>query len=452
MEETKKLKKLKKAQDNIYHLFEEYFSKECLLIYLGYKAMYISNSTEEVVRKSMEMSLMGIIWTQTLNLIKRKASRINVQPVFNIRDEPDAWSQIEKKVQDEIIYWIGKHDESMFVKQEALIYDQIWIILFRRIILAMEDRCLIHKNRRVEMKCFGEFNTSNLKTIGRRFYTDLVYLAGSSGLPLMMMEIEVSEHAGFIHKDLKKLAVQLSGVLLYLIGAIRKSGKAGSIAFIPNLRVLGGLIFNTEIQMCISRPQLTPDGKFVIIFETQEDWKFELFNCDEMTESFPSSIASESTSDIDIVLKQCIEITEPHEVDAKDVECILSTLDIDIAKKVESENSDDSDDSDDSDEYESYEEEDEFSESDFEIRQTTRDSIASITKFIAFIHQYYESLPQSIADIYRRRPGKPDTRLLYRAATHDLLHTSAGVSPKSQQARLLEVIQNTSFFQKKIKK
>lgn len=81
-----------------------------------------------------------------------------------------------------------------------------------------------------------------------------------------------------MHKDLKKLAVQMGGVLLKLIGAIKNTESSNCRNLIGNLRVFGALISGTSIHFCVSRPEIQDDGKFIIIFDTNsEHWIFDLF-------------------------------------------------------------------------------------------------------------------------------------------------------------------------------
>lgn len=85
--------------------------------------------------------------------------------------------------------WISNFVGSKVVKAEALISGNLWSYVFRRIILALETGSRSQNDSDIQIECFNEYNTDNIEAIGTRFYTDLVYLAGSSGLPLMMVEM-----------------------------------------------------------------------------------------------------------------------------------------------------------------------------------------------------------------------------------------------------------------------
>ena len=81
--------------------------------------------------------------------------------------------------------------------------------------------------------------------------------------PFFLCELAVNSNN--LHKDLKKLAVQMAGVMFHLIERIQRSKEREMIAFLPNLRVFGALVSGSSIEFVISRILFNKNEKIMII-------------------------------------------------------------------------------------------------------------------------------------------------------------------------------------------
>ena len=242
-----------------------------------------------------------------------------------------------------------------------------------------------------QVQCFGQFNTGHVAAISKSFFTDQVFLAGCSGLPLLMVEMAADlrlykvknvheiPHPPEMHKDLKKLAVQMGGVLLQLIGAIKTIRSDNFRALVKNLRVFGALISGTSIQLCASRPEIQDDGKFLIIFDTDSiHWTFDLFRTSFNESVGVPAFEIETINNFDI----------QKEINSVEIEnCVDASIPLFCESAVEINN-------------------DDFVPIDLipgtiNFGNANQVSLVKISKFIGLIHAYYQALPEEVFSIYQ---------------------------------------------------
>ena len=251
------------------------FSAQWDLITNDLKLIYLNESGDAFKRRSFQLSQLGIIWSENLNLAvwkteEKEKFKILLQGSVTLIDSVDYWSRIEDSAKIAILEWMQNFRRSSLVKPEALISGNLWGFILRKILLSIEGNCNVNHNNQSMLQCFGEYNIGSLKSMGTSLSTDYVFTAGCRGLPLLLVELQASRKLfrtkkPSMHKDLKKISVQMSAVLFEKIGMIRKS--SGDTMVLSSLRVFGLLIFDTHVEYFMSRPVIQEDGKFFIIFE-----------------------------------------------------------------------------------------------------------------------------------------------------------------------------------------
>lgn len=163
----------------------------------------------------------------------------------------------------------------------------------------------------------------------------------------------------------------------------------------------------------------------MIVFETKNEWTFDMFGDPIETFSFASRQASSETLPaIEVKIQESVEMQE------KDVESIMSTLSISEAGS----------------------ESDEDGSVTLNLepsklkRPACENTLASLAKFIEFVRDYYSSLPAAVAKIYLES-GVCDNDLGYAPESHKLLHTKAGNSAKLERERLYKAVDGSGIFQ-----
>ena len=176
-----------------------------------------------------------------------------------------------------IIDWLRNYRYSPNVKPEALISKNIWGFIIRKLLISIESSCNLH-TQSDRLQCFPEYNCKNIPAIGAHFFTDFVFTCGNLGLPIFFAELVAMTNAQ-LHKDIKKLAVQMAGSLFHLIGRIRTSQNEEAISSLSKLRKYGALISGSRVEFAVAWPIFNEnDQKFKIIFETHRSgWSFDIF-------------------------------------------------------------------------------------------------------------------------------------------------------------------------------
>jgi hypothetical protein len=207
-----------------------------------------------------------------------------------------------------------------------------------------------------------------------------------------MIELESKDLFGIgdkpltMHKDLKKLAVQMSGVLFHLIGMIKEQQVD-----IYSLRIFGCLISDTKIEFCVSRPVVDDNGKFEIIFESNTNYLgLDLLNglVGTVQEADNSIIEGE-------VEDEHLELNVVIEGEEEDTESDSTGNEFDYSRSLGTPN------------------------------------LKALTNFVGTVHDYYSGLTELLLDIH----NNPDTdpRLVYPNKVHTMLHTSGGATPQLSQ-------------------
>lgn len=302
--------------------------------------------------RSYQLALLGIIWTAALPVP-------DVEQMISFADTDLFWDGMARSTHNAILKWIRGFKFRSQGNPKALISANIWGFVIRELILSIESSCG-HSDEE-QLECIPEYKTSNVSALGAKFYTDFVFMCGCSGLPLFFVELAVNS-AG-IHKDLKKLAVQMAGTLFQLIGIISMTQNSDIMSFLPSLRVFGALISGSNIEFAVSRPVFSSDGKFKIVFETHSDkWSFNIFK-----ESHKSSEESHVSSN-DVTIESPVD--DPMDFDYADI---------------------------------FDEPEDSIEEPSDEIKNPetiNMTAVKAVAFFINHVHSYYSSLPAPILDIY----------------------------------------------------
>ena len=290
-----------------------------------------------------------------------------------------------------IVGWLENFRKSSNVKPEALISGNLWEFVIRKILLSIEESCVSNHSNQSMLQCFGEYDIGNLKSMGTKFYTDFVFTAGCHGLPVLLVELQASRklfHAKrpLIHKDLKKLAVQMSAVLLEIIGMIRK--RSGDTTDLSILRAFGMLIFDTHVGYYVSKPVIQDNGKFTITFEQlskQTDHDLYVNENTAQNIAYPD-LSPFSNSDSDSVID-------------------LENLDLDIQGS-----RDDT----------------------MPPGAVNLETLIALTNFLEKVHDYYSALDESIIELYRNpHDHEKDPQLIYTDIIHKHFHTSGELQQSS---------------------
>lgn len=272
--------------------FKENVSKNHIKFISKLKDLFPHHRNDPNFREVFKLSLLGIIDTARASLFTKNDIK---KEEFNICDfKEDTWNcTLSEASKSYILNWIKAFTVIYNCRPEALITGNLWSVVLRFIALGIEDACTKHSDESDgKIQCFCGLKLESIKAFGgRKYFTDLVYLAGCSGLPLLTVEIapnydiytKTPADIRFpsLHQDTKKLAVEIGTVLLQLVTEIRGSQDTTIKEFLPKLRVFGALISGTQIRFCTSRLQFDSEGKFVILFEEDRDATFELFKSTE---------------------------------------------------------------------------------------------------------------------------------------------------------------------------
>lgn len=388
-------------QANLANLHKN-LSKECFIMYSQLKKVYYTDPTNEIVRKSLHLSITGTIWTEALKF-SPCPSITAVPDVFDSKGSQgatDIWSGMSVQEKTEITDWINKKKKLPSQSTDENLHE-LWGFIFKKLVAAVRA-CKKYRN----IRCFSRYNTTRVKQDTRKNYcTDFVLSRGSLGLPLLMVEIATGEATG-IHKHTRKLAFQMGEVLLHLIGAIRKKRKnEESLAFIPNLRVFGALITGTQIQLCVSRPQVSPDGKFVIIFETkleEQEWTFDLCKC-RRNKNTDNTENTKSTAAIKVPVELLSYVGDSEPDQFKDLLSVFTSLNTEEAKCAENMAINDV-----------ARRSISMVSSFCDCSEVDYEAMASLVNVVELVHSYNLSLPGLIAYIYLDSGVSDDEDLLYK--------------------------------------
>jgi hypothetical protein len=153
-------------------------------------------------------SFLDIVWSEAVQY-SFAAEKALISGI-DFKDSESLWNSLDSSIKEPIYEWLSSYRFCEHVKPEALISENIWGFVLRKMLLAIEIPCIDHSEQN-RLQCFPEFNTSHLEAIGAKFFTDFVFTAGCSGLPIFFAELAISSDQ--VHKDVKKLAVQMAGAL-----------------------------------------------------------------------------------------------------------------------------------------------------------------------------------------------------------------------------------------------
>jgi hypothetical protein len=274
------------------------FDAEWRVIVKKLQAIFKEDKSNVFKRRAFQMAFLGILWSEIIAFpgIKSLKSTVAFKNLSDTSIELDSnssvWDDFDENDKNEIINWANQFCASPNVKPEALISGNLWGFILRKIAMCLEKNCQSSHDQKSKIQLFGEFRAGSIEAIGSNLYTDFVITAGCTGMPLFMAELESrgilhlisskpsSSDKRYLHKDMKKLAVQMAGVLLQKVGMVKKyNEKAGSSKInISALRTFGALISDVRIEFFVSRIIIYNNEKFGIIFESHpEKWAFDLF-------------------------------------------------------------------------------------------------------------------------------------------------------------------------------
>lgn len=391
-------KKRKRTSNELMELLQPlhdiYFSDEWSGIKDELRDLYLEDKTVAFTRRAFQLSLLGILWSKILELPRIRNFASTNQALECLQEtslqldfeNSSVWDRFDENDKNEIFEWIDQFRASPNVKPEALMSSNLWGYLLRKILFCIENGCQAGHDQNSKLQFFGEFNTNVVKSLGKTFFTDFVITPGCTGSPLFLAELESGGILNLIqngssstddHKDLKKLAIQMAGVLLEKIGMIREYNRKASNPNkirISSLKTFGALIFDCNIEFCTSRVEVSEDGKFAIIFESRpEQWTFNIFNGALQTMS--GSTGDEGGSYV-------IEYSEP--IGPVNMECLNA-----------------------------------------------------IANFFHSIHDYYSGLNGDLLQMHLNPDNfEKDPCLIYPEDVHKEMHTCSGFTPKLLQAKL----------------
>jgi len=409
------------------------FNDDWLLICKYLQEEFLEDRHDVVKRRICQMSLMGILWTEGIAIPQIGTFRNNeaLESLHETSLQLDldfaVWENFEETDKREIISWVNEFRVNPNVKPEALILSNLWGYLLRKITMCIEKVCDSDHTQRSKLQCFPEFNTSSIEAMGKTFFTDFVLTAGCKGLPQFFAELEshclldmitqtsTSINNRVLSKDLKKLSVQMAGALLEMLSMVKKFNEAAHIDSridISVLRSFGALITNFNVEFFVSRIKTYNDGRFVIIFESHKrEWSFNLLqdlneipqHQSRTTLNFNEENFSEADFDSDSALENESE-DEPQEPP-------LPSSGYDYSAQIGTAN----------------------------IR-----TLKAMTQFLWHVHEYYSSLDEVLLDMYMRpNDFEKDPSFWFPDDVHDILHTTAGVTPQSTQNTLHESINSS---------
>jgi hypothetical protein len=376
------------------------------------------------IRRAYQLSIIGIVWTEALKVpLVERQSTYELKDYLKLSEVPDVWNQLDDQDRNSVWIWVSEFYLTNQGKPEANISQNLWGYVLRKLLISVESSvCSGGHVETNKLQCFSEYSTENMNTIRGKFYTDMVFLADCTGSPIFFVELAAdpgmhsrgqgrSAPKVFMHKDLKKMAIQMAAALLDKIDLLRKLGKDEKIS---SLRVFGALIFGAKIEFCLSRPIVDAGGKFHILFETnRNEWYFDLFESDSVQQSvsqpeyfiLPSKLAalpvtvSETQSDRDVAMD--FEMIEGESAEA--------SVSFEVGPVPNATR--------------------------FGVPSNT--AIRSISKFIGVIHNYYRNFDNAL--IYLNPKEDEDPALAFPSGIHDLLSTKAGNSPILEQKQFFEL-------------
>ena len=376
------------------------FSLQLVTISDVLKSIYLEDRKDPFKRRAFQLSQLGIFWSEIVSLgleLEQEEAPITVADM-------DHWNRMETSSKALIVQWLKDFRKSSFVKPETLISGNLWGFIIRKIMLSIEENCNSSHSRESVLQCFGEYNIGNLTAMGTKFYTDFVFTAGCHGLPLLLVELQAS-HKLFrakkprIHKDLKKLAVQMSAVLFEVIGMVRV--RPENSINLSSLRAFGMLIFDSHVEYYVSRPVFEENGTFTILFEQiLKEVDHDLYANENYAENvdYPDPDPDPNDPNSDIEPSENLDIG------------IIGDPDDDIMPPGD----------------------------------VNLETVAVLTNFLGKVHDYYSGLDESIIELYRNpHSHNKDPLLIYPDIIHKQFHTSGGTTPGVQQTQFHEYQSNS---------
>lgn len=431
--------------NNILGPLQSNFPKNWIFLAKTLRNLFLKDPGNPSNRRALQMALLGVVWTEIskipeIDKIKRKLNDFKLSSVtfdLKAKDDNNIWKDMDASAKTEIFKWADKFRASPNVKPEALISGNLWGYILRKMTMSIEENGNDDQNDMSQMQLYGEFKTATVEAIGANFFTDFAITAGCKGLPLFLAELEsrgiskiISRSADKdqIHKDMKKLSIQMAGVLLKIIGIIRNNSK--SEIDISDLKTFGALISDTKIEFFVSRPVIFRDDKWIIVFESHpEQWRFDLYEnvnyCDqdmEIENPTENNMESESTSESDDLIVEIEkdfnsiyeeEIIYDFETETESTESPLpSSSNYDFSKP---------------------------------IGRVNEKALEALANFLGKVHAYYRSFNETLKHIYTNPEDyDADSNLKYPEAIHKEFHTSKGNTPEMEKAKFFDSIKQVS--------
>ena len=132
-----------------------------------------------------------------------------------------------------------------------------------------------------DLHIIPEFSSKNIPGMDELRFFDFAVADGHEGLPVLVVEMSanpVNTSTGQIHKDMRKMAITMSQILMTII---QRSKSHCPDDDITKFRVFGLLIGGSEFECCVGSVIQNQNGQVSFVFNCHGDWKFDLFKSSE---------------------------------------------------------------------------------------------------------------------------------------------------------------------------